>query len=234
MISSKTDSELGRELMTVRGFQWIYGVKDDPYALLLRAEDDDPQVLYRQIRERGPLYSSSAKAWVTADPETAAQALADPRLGVPRHCPAAPADGEGPMPWDIPSLDDVLPLDDAYMSLGREDYNRLRRLAGAAVDARSADLYAPASERICRQALDRLGSEPGPHDLVPAYARSTATAFTAALLGLPPTEHDRFAELSAGAAPLLDATLCPPRLPTARLLITSLAGISAMAEELLG
>ncbi|MFD0395276.1 hypothetical protein ACFQ3Z_36345 [Streptomyces nogalater] len=42
-----TDSELGRALLSLRGYQWLRGIHHDPYALLLRAESDDPAQLGR-------------------------------------------------------------------------------------------------------------------------------------------------------------------------------------------
>ncbi|MGH3982313.1 MAG: hypothetical protein ACRDST_06410, partial [Pseudonocardiaceae bacterium] len=90
MSITATDSELGRHLLTVRGFQFVMGALGDPYALLLRGETVDPEPMGRQVRERGPLYRSNMATWVTADAARAAQLLQDPRLGT-RHPDSAGA-----------------------------------------------------------------------------------------------------------------------------------------------
>nr|CAJ42339.1 cytochrome P450-like [Streptomyces steffisburgensis] len=76
----RTDSELGRSLLTERGMQWLHAHSGDPYARLLRAEDEDRRALGAQIRELGPLYRSRTGAWVTGSGVLGAEILRDPRL----------------------------------------------------------------------------------------------------------------------------------------------------------
>ncbi|RDI62716.1 hypothetical protein [Nocardia pseudobrasiliensis] len=76
-----TDTDLGRRLLTERGMQFLFAHGGDPYAVLLRAEDEDTAELTARIRERGPLYRSRPGAWVVSDSELARQVLTDPRFG---------------------------------------------------------------------------------------------------------------------------------------------------------
>lgn len=231
MVASMTDSELGRVLLTLRGVQWIIGTKDDPYALLLRVASEDPHELGRKMRDRGALYWSSADAWVTASHGLAAAALRDPRLSPRRADSQEPPDeepGEEPMPWDVPALNDVLPLHDASVSLDRTECDRLRRLTEPLIGADSVHRYRSDVTRIYEQYLSGLDDQ---FDLMNNVARASATTVVCTLFGLPPDQHARFAELCAGAASALDATLCPPRLHTARELMASVSGIRTMVAE---
>ncbi|MFD7395844.1 P450-derived glycosyltransferase activator [Streptomyces virginiae] len=215
MISTKTDSELGSELMTLRGMQWIYGIKDDPYALLLRAESDDPHELGRRAREHGPLMWSTAESWVTARYATAAALLGDARFGVRHPKPQAPDSAETSFAWQLPALHDVLPLDDVFLALDREAYRRLRGVTLAAVGTDSGF-----SARVAERAtalLDRLGDS---FDLMTDFAQPLAARTLAGMLGTG-VDPGRLAALCTQAAPALDATLCPPRMSTARELITA-------------
>ncbi|RAY12714.1 P450-derived glycosyltransferase activator [Actinomadura craniellae] len=229
-MATKTDSELGRALLTYRGIQWIIGTKGDPYALLLRVASDDPHELGRQIRDRGPLYWSSAGVWVTADHELGAAALRDSRLGSRPPTPDPPA-GEAedePMPWDVPVLRDVLPLGGLPVERDRAEYTRLHRLVeplagGDAAQRRTADVT-DTYQRLAAGLDERF-------DLMTDLARPAAAAFAGALLGLPPERHARFAELHEGAVGLLDATLIPPNLRSARALTAALSGMSELLEE---
>ncbi|MFJ4907012.1 P450-derived glycosyltransferase activator [Streptomyces sp. NPDC093249] len=215
MISTKTDSELGSELMTLRGMQWIYGIKDDPYALLLRAESDDPHELGRRAREHGPMMWSTAESWVTARYDTAAALLDDARFGVRYPKPQAPDGEEASFAWQVPALHDVLPLDDVFLALDREAYRRLRGVTEAAVGT-DPGFSARVSERAA-SLLDRLGDS---FDLMTDFAQPLAARTLAGMLGTQ-VDPGRLAALCARAAPALDATLCPPRMPTARELITA-------------
>ncbi|MFD3540777.1 P450-derived glycosyltransferase activator [Streptomyces sp. NPDC058662] len=230
-----TESELGRVLLTHRGVQWIIGTKDDPYALLVRAADDDPHRLGELIRERGPLYWSSAEAWVTAHHGTATAALGDPRLSV-RHpdadAPAAEDGGGGrePMPWEVPALREILPFDEVFLTAGRADCERVRELLDPLIGAKALERWAPAFERALRRALAAAGTGP---DLRADIAEPFAADAVRELLGVPEEDRDRFAALCRGAAGILDATVCSPHLRTAHDLTTAVEGMRSLFTELL-
>lgn len=232
---SLTESELGRVLLTHRGVQWIIGTKDDPYALLLRAADDDPHQLGALIRERGPLYWSSAEAWVTARHEVAVQALGDPRLSF-RHpdadAPAAGGEGEErePMPWEVPALREILPFDEMFLTAGRADCERVGELLEPLLGAKALQRWRPVAERIQRRALLGAGPE---FDLRADVADPFAAEVVRELLGVPEEDRDRFAALCRGAACALDAMVCSPHLRTAHELITSVAGMRSLLTDLI-
>lgn len=227
----RTDTELGRVLLGLRAFQWIIGKEDDPYTLLLRAASDDPHVLGRRIRDLGPLYRSAAGPWVTATHEVGAAALADPRLS-PWPAPPGPPDGSDaePDPWAMPALRDILPLEDAYLSMDRAEQQRLHDALGPAIAASAAGHGARAEDIFGRHALRAAagpGARPGEFDLMTGFAHPAAVESVAVLLGLPHRDGhgDRLAALCAAAACAQDAVLCPPSLRTARDLMAALGGI---------
>jgi hypothetical protein len=76
-----TDTDLGRRLLTERGMQWLFAHGGDPYAVLLRAEDEDVAALTALARERGPVYRSRPGALVVSDPDLADLVVTDPRFG---------------------------------------------------------------------------------------------------------------------------------------------------------
>ncbi|MGW1277660.1 cytochrome P450 family protein [Streptomyces tsukubensis] len=234
-MASMTESELGRVLLTHRGVQWIIGTKDDPYALLLRTASDDPHRLGELIRERGPLYWSSAEAWVTAHHDVAAAALDDPRLSF-RHpdadAPAAEDGGEQrePMPWEVPALREILPFDEMFLTAGRADCVRVRELLEPLLGAEALERRRPAADRALRGALAAAGAE---FDLRADIADVFATGLVREILGVPEEDHDRFAALARGGAGALDAMVCSPHLRTAHELITSVDGMGSLLTELI-
>ncbi|MFB6555147.1 P450-derived glycosyltransferase activator [Streptomyces sp. NPDC056405] len=235
-MASMTESELGRVLLTHRGVQWIIGTKDDPYALLLRAADDDPHRLGELIRERGSLYWSSAEAWVTGRHEVAAAALDDPRLSF-RHPDAdVPAsDGEGeqrePMPWEVPALREILPFDAIFLTAGRADCERVRELLEPLLGVKALERWRPAAEGALRRALTAAGDE---FDLRADVADVFAADLVREILGVPEEDRDRFAALCRGGAGALDAMVCSPHLRTAHDLITAVEGMRSLLTDLIG
>jgi hypothetical protein len=108
-----TDTDLGRQLLTERGMQWLFAHGGDPYAVLLRAEDEDVPALTAQIRERGPVYRSRPGAWVVSDPGLADLVVTDPRFGVDLPSGHVLADAN-PFPetgWTAPAPTGVVALD---------------------------------------------------------------------------------------------------------------------------
>ncbi|MER8048057.1 P450-derived glycosyltransferase activator [Streptomyces sp. NPDC094032] len=243
MTASMTDGELGRVLLTLRGVQWILGTRGDPYALLLRATGDDRNDLGRQVRDRGPLYWSSAETWVTADHEAATAALTDPRL-TPRplergsaRCgepvgeagggPAGDPAGE-PAPWDVPTLRETLPMPELPAALDRAEYRRLHHWAAPVLGEKALRRLRPAAERAYRSRASALGER---FDLVDDLIRPATTQAARLLIGVPERHADRFATLCAETTGVLDATLCPPRLDTARRYGAALPRLHALLAE---
>ncbi|MFD3331791.1 P450-derived glycosyltransferase activator [Streptomyces sp. NPDC058700] len=227
-----TDSAWGRVLLTLRGVQWILGTKGDPYALLLRAAGDDRAELGRRVRERGPLYWSSAGAWVTADHEVVTAALADRRL-TPRPPDAGPPPGEPaeePAPWDVPSLREALPLTGLPAALDREEYERLGKWAAPVLGETALRGRPAAAVRAYRHRASTVGER---FDLMDDLIRPATVDAGRVLLGVPEHRAVRFAELCGELSGVLDATLCPPRLDTARRYGTALPELRALLARTL-
>ncbi|GAA2617341.1 cytochrome P450 [Actinomadura fulvescens] len=227
LATEMADPELSYLLLLMHGAQWIMGVRDDPYALLLRAASDDPHDLGRRMRARGPLYRSQASVWVTAHHDLAATALADARLSPEYAAPQEPdearAEQERILPFDLPRMEQLLPLDQASLTLGRPTCERLRTLTRAVLD----DLDGLAAN-LCAQRLRTLD---GDFDLRDDLARPVAMEAVAEVLG--PHAPDRFAALCAGTDDALDATLCPPLLASARRLTTAITGLRELLDDTL-
>ncbi|MFE9674850.1 P450-derived glycosyltransferase activator [Streptomyces sp. NPDC006259] len=228
--NEQTDSELGRHLLTARGFHWIYGTSGDPYALTLRAESDDPTLLARRIRESdAPLWQSATGAWVTGRHGVALQALSDPRLGL-RH-----ADLPGPQrhvfsdAWSNPQLCHIVPLDRAFLHASGVDHARWERsaapvLSGAALEGRRKH-----AEGVHQETADRAGDA---FDLMADYSRPVAVEAAAALLGVPGALRDRFAQGCLAAGVALDAALCPQPLAVTRRLNEAVEDLRALIGDL--
>ncbi|WP_328496311.1 P450-derived glycosyltransferase activator [Streptomyces sp. NBC_00414] len=226
----QTDSELGRHLLTARGFHWIYGTSGDPYALTLRAESDDPVVLARRIREsETPLWQSAAGAWVTGRHSVAAEVLADPRLSL-RH-----ADLPGLQrhvfsdAWSNPLLCHIIPLDRAFLHASGADHARWERAAAPVLGGAAADGHRKNAERVHQETADRLGAS---FDLMADYSRPVATEAAATLLGVPEAQRDRFARACAALGVALDAALCPQPLAVTRRLTEAVEDVRALVADL--
>ncbi|GAA5051669.1 cytochrome P450 family protein [Nocardia callitridis] len=110
---TRTDSDLGRLLLTERGMQFLFAHGGDPYAVLLRAEDEDNQEIVERIKQRGRIYRSRPGPWVVSASELAERVLTDPRLGTELPSSHVLADVE-PFPatdWTAPVPTGGVPLD---------------------------------------------------------------------------------------------------------------------------
>jgi P450-derived glycosyltransferase activator len=216
MSITATDSELGRHLLTVRGFQFVMGALGDPYALLLMGETADPELMGRQVREGGPLYRSNMATWVTASAAPAAQLLQDSRLGTRHPGSAADQDHVFQNVWEAWQLCHVTPLDGAFLTQPGDDYQRLARMAAPVLGADVVGAWQVDIERVVDQVLDRLDGE---FDLVADLARPIVINSLAQVLGLPDAARTELAELVPQLGIALDAILCPPQLRVARRLM---------------
>ncbi|MGK5630027.1 cytochrome P450 family protein [Streptomyces sp. URMC 123] len=207
--------ELGRRLQLTRAGQWFAGNQGDPYALILRATAD-PAPLEKEIRAHGPWFRSDLLgAWVTADPEVAAAALADPRLGT--------LDRAGRRPDE-----DLLPLAEAFPRHERAELARLRALADPVL-GRCAPAEAPCAARTAARRLLRRLLPPGgaPFDLATDVARPYAVELVLHLLGVPERDRVTAARALAACGPQLDARLAPQTLTVAR---ESAAAVQDLAD----
>ncbi|MEK2478398.1 P450-derived glycosyltransferase activator [Streptomyces noursei] len=201
-----TDSELGGMMQLVRGTQWYVGMFGDPYALVLRAQTDDPHPLYEQARAQGPLHQNALGSWVCTGYELAAQILADPRFDT------RTADGGT-------AAQHVLALDDAFLGLDRTAHDRLRERTAPLLGAEAVERHRAVAERVAGDLLDGLGAE---FDLAADFATPLAVGVLAELLAVPAADRPGFAEHCTALGNALDAEVCPQQLVPARALITAL------------
>ncbi|TLQ43770.1 cytochrome P450 family protein [Streptomyces marianii] len=223
--AAPTDSELGRHLLTVRGFHFVFGALGDPYARRLRGEADHLS-LGELVRGRGPLHRSALGTWVTADGGLAARLLDDPLLG-PRH-PAS----EGPQEhvrdnvWETWRTCHVTPLGEDLLPPAAE-HDRLAALLGPVLGPGTCTAWQIDAERAVHRVLDGL---PSHFDLVSDLARPAVASSLAAVLGLPDAARAVLPDLLAACGPVLDSALCPPRLPVARAMTQALRRVRELMD----
>ncbi|MGW0494811.1 cytochrome P450 family protein [Streptomyces sp. NPDC003007] len=222
MLTEQTNSELGRHLLTIRGVQFIFGAQGDPFAMILRAGDDEPLGHGARARELG-LHESSIGAWVTAGRELGARILGDARFS-PRHAEEGPQHHPGVDVWENPLLCHVVPLDDAHLNLDPSAYRKLAEAAAPLLSAEALEARLPEIEAVYRETLAARGER---FDLYRDFAVPAALRAVADVLGLPAETRERLADLHAGLATALDAGHCPQQLATARALLTAVTDLSA-------
>ncbi|MEV1156040.1 P450-derived glycosyltransferase activator [Micromonospora chokoriensis] len=208
MVTS-TDSELGRALLTERSLQWLYGHRGDPYARLLRDEEDDRSELIEQLRRRGPIYRSRTGAWVVGSHRLAAEVLTDSRLTA-----RTPADfPEGHMLRQ-------------RAAVGGPSTEALGDVRGRVeLDPPPSDIV----ERLGLAAVDQLGAT---FDLAADLLRPTMVALVAEMFAIPAERRESLGRWCGTAAIALDATLCPPRLAPALAMITAVRDLrSTLAQH---
>ncbi|MCN9244373.1 P450-derived glycosyltransferase activator [Streptomyces sp. RY43-2] len=218
-----SDSELGNHLLETRGLHWIHAANGDPYAVVLRAQLDDPCPEYARVRTRGPLSFSPTGSWVTADHALAAQALGSPDLGL------STADGR-PVPQQVLAYGEGSPLE-----LGPD--------ARARLSQESARTFAPEALERHRATVDRVHQDvlrtrvPGPatgqdFELMGDFVRPAVTAATAAVLGVPEELRQEFATCAERLRLLPDSLLAPQSLWKVRSALDGLAELDALSAAL--
>lgn len=227
MLTEQSNSELGRHLLTIRGVQFVFGAQGDPFALLLRAGEDDPLSHGERARELG-LHESSVGAWVTAQRDFGARILADPRFS-PRHPEEGPQHHPGVDVWENPQLCHVTPLDDAHLNHDPARYEKLADVAALLLGAAALAERRPEIERVYREVLGSAGEH---FDLYRDFAVPAAIRVVSDVLGLPSRSRERIAERHAELAAALDAGQCPQQLKTARALLEAVRDVSSEMSDL--
>lgn len=183
------------ELHTSR-FIWYMGAMGDPYALLLRGQED-PYELFEQVRARGPLHLSRTGTWVTADHALGNRILRHPKLGTRK------ADGSRVAPR-------FSSLDDSFLKLDEPDHSRLRRLTIPLFSPKKMGGYRPHVEHVCEELLDAVDPARG-FDLVRDFAKHLPIALIRGLLGIPDAYREDFDRCCHGSALVLEGFVSPER-----------------------
>ncbi|MDB1090308.1 P450-derived glycosyltransferase activator [Streptomyces sp. ACA25] len=187
-----------RRLQLTRAVQWFAGNQGDPYALILRAEADDPTPYEKQVGAHGPLfYSVQLDTWVTANGSVAQEVLADNRFG--RLTRSGQRPGERLLPLAGTALD--------------HDQDVRRRLGvltafGGPVLRTDEDGVRLGVEKTARTLLDGLDDR---FDLA-VFARRLVALTLADLLGIPAGHQARFEDALTATGRTFDSRLCPQTL----------------------
>lgn len=212
-----TESEWGRHLITIRGFQHVMASLGDTYAAALTTERDAIEdrmsvpalgTVDVTTSQLGPL--------VITNPDLVTEALTHAPLGTshPRstdESPAALVDHVGEQLWETWNTCHVLPLGpSARLSIA--DYQRLSRY----VDEihQSVDNAVATTRKTAATALADL---PSGFDALTQYVTPTTAAFIGAMTGTASTTVEEFLRQPVRA---FDALLCPPRIRDAQAALT--------------
>ena len=231
-MTAKQSDDLVRHLIVARGFQWLFGSEGDPYALLLRAEDDDPLRLAEQARERGAVYQGDFDSWVTTQHAAGATVLTDSRFGF-QH-PGMPESQHHFIELDEIITDDVtlchlVDLEDAFLHMERDEYERLTHTAAPLLGESALEDRRSEAVRATHALLDGLG---GAFDLTTDLARPLAVGLIADLIAVPDPDRARFSELCAGLSTALDASLCAQQVDAVSELFASVEGTRDLLDGL--
>jgi P450-derived glycosyltransferase activator len=228
MSITATDSDLGRHLLTVRGFQFVLAALGDPYAQLLA--DAQPDAVGEQLRRGGALHHSGTGAWVTADAATAATLLADHRLGTRHPGTSAAQQHIFDNLWESMRMCHVTPLDDAYLNQSDKDYERLARMAEPVLGHQVIGAWKAEIATAVARALDH--TEPQ-FDLVTDLASPLVIGSITDMYGLPAAAGGELLQLYPRLSVALDAGLCPPTLPAARELLGALDRLRTLLGDVI-
>jgi P450-derived glycosyltransferase activator len=211
-----TDQEMEAELQTSR-FIWYMGALGDPYALLLRGQED-PYELFEQVRARGPLHLSRTGTWVTADHKLGNKILRDPKFGTRR------IDGSRVAPH-------FSSLDDSFLKLDAPDHIRLRRLTIPLFSPKQMGSYRPHVQHVCDELLDRLDLGGG-FDLVQDFSKHLPIALIRGLMGIPDEYREKFDRCCHGSALVLEGFVSQERSEELELMVDGLYEVFSELMEL--
>ncbi|MEU7619291.1 P450-derived glycosyltransferase activator [Micromonospora rifamycinica] len=205
-----------RRLQLTRAAQWFAGNHGDPYALILRAETDDPTPYERQVATQPLFHSRQLETWVTGDAVLAREVLTDARFGWLTRAGQRPAERD-------------LPLAGTALDHGPEARRRLDALAGFGGPVLRTDAAGvrDRTEETGVALLDGLGER---FDLA-VFARRLIASVLADLLGVPAARRDDFAVALAAAGRTLDSRLCPQTVANALALVVATAELTDLLGE---
>ncbi|TDC52219.1 P450-derived glycosyltransferase activator [Micromonospora sp. KC207] len=205
-----------RRLQLTRAAQWFAGNHGDPYALILRAETDDPTPYERQVAAQPLFRSEQLDTWVTGDAALAREVLTDDRFGWLTRAGQRPAER-------------TLPLAGTALDHGPEARRRLDALTAPGGPVLRADAEGARArvEETTAALLDGLGER---FDLA-VLARRLVASVLADLLGVPAARRGRFTEALAAAGRTLDSRLCPQTVANALATVAATAELTGLLGE---
>ncbi|RSM80068.1 cytochrome P450 [Kibdelosporangium aridum] len=190
--SKAGDIRLGATLFAARALVRLSGVLGDPFADLLRGQEN-PYPVHERVRTMGPLHRSKLGPWVTASHPLINSILRDKRFGI------RTSDGKLPSA----QLKDVPKLDVSFLELDPPDHGRLRRLVAPSFGPRTIERFRPAIQRACDDLLDELDHH-DTFDLMDQFATRLPLAVVGELLGISDDRWDEFLQHGAVIGATLD------------------------------
>ncbi|WP_037321284.1 cytochrome P450 [Amycolatopsis orientalis] len=166
------DFRLGTTLLAAKALVRLSGVLGDPFADLLRGQEN-PYPVHQRVRELGPLHRSKLGPWLTASHPLIDSILRDKRFGI-RTTDGKLMNG---------GLKDAPKLDVSFLELDPPDHGRLRRLVAPSFGPRTIERFRPAVERACEELLDELEREET-FDLMSGFATRLPLVVIGQLLGI--------------------------------------------------
>lgn len=186
------DIRLGATLFAARALIRLSGVLGDPFADLLRGQEN-PYPVHDRVRAKGPLHRSKLGPYVTASHPLINSILRDKRFGI------RTTDGRLP----AAQVDDLPKLDVSFLELDPPDHGRLRKLVAPSFTPRRIERFRPAIQRACDGLLDELDHH-DTFDLVTQFATRLPLAVVGELLGIGEDRWDDFLRHGAVIGATLD------------------------------
>lgn len=206
-----SESEWGRHLITIRGFQYVMASLGDPYAAVLTDESADPDVPIRALEDGHSTMVSQLGPLVVLSPELVVDTLRTAPLGTAHPVQAAggvrPVDHVGEQLWETWNTCHVLSVGPS-VSLTLDDYRRLHGYVDYVAEATARLL-----ESTAGSTPTALASLPDRFDAVADYVTPITAHLVAAATG---AAAETVAEFLAQPVRVFDALLCPPRVRDAR------------------
>lgn len=209
-----TESEWGRYLMTLRGFQYVMASLHDSYAMALTTDSTAGRSPINEIRAASEQGISSLGTLVISDPDVVATALNEAPLGTAHATttvgPEISADHVNNELWETWQTCHVLPLGPAPTTTP-DQYTRLHQHTGLLNDATAA-----LTTRLQHHLETLLRETPARSDAISTCITPATAAFVEALTGV---DKKTIATLLTHSVNPFDALLCPPRAAEAQDLI---------------
>jgi cytochrome P450 len=185
------------------GFLKMARWRGDPVALLLSGRGtEDPYSLYDRLRESA-LQKSALGVYATADHETAAAVLRDPRFS------SAPAHQRGYKAPEYPPGDPrngLLGPETTLLSMDPPDHTRIRRLVSSAFTRRAVEALEPFVRETAEDLLDKV-DVCGGFDVIESLAFPLPIAVICHLLGVPGEDREKFRHWGHDVAKSLEPEL---------------------------
>jgi len=161
----------------------------------------NPHLQYARLRAMEPVHRSSAmQAWILTRYDDCIAVLRDPRTFSSDGLNASGQLGDSIREQRASS---ALGQVQTLLTVDPPDHTRLRGVINRAFTPRRAELLRPRIEAISHELLDAIPSV-GNFDLMTAFAQPLPVIVIAELLGIPPSERDRFKQWSTKIAATTD------------------------------